>query len=316
MEYTTVGRIFNRLYRDLRETNLNESDVIEWIGEALEFLKVGESQEQAVAFLEVRNYQAIVPKGLQTVLQVARNNSYEENCVTPADVATTTEEETLSDKVFLDCNGKPIVDYEIAYYRPYFDLQWEYDPWMRSSLYQEQFTPVRLANHTLFKTLVCRESGYENLYAGRSDEYTIVGTQDKKFQFSFETGSVAVSYLRTAMDTETGYPLIPDQISFITAITYYVKWKIAEWWAWNSRDGAIGLANDNERKWLKYVKQAKNWAKMPKTIDQYQNLLEESHHLIPRLKRYYGFFGNLGREEDRTFNDPDYRKKVERYDNF
>jgi hypothetical protein len=308
MEYTTVDRIFNRLYRDLRDTNLNESNVLEWIGEALDFLKVADNQEEAIAFLEVSNYQAVVPTGLTSVLQVARNNSYvscEEAAAAVVEAAAA--EETLSDKVFLNCNGTPIVDYEIAYYRPYFDLQWEYDPWLRSSLYTSQYTPVRLANHTLFKTIVCRETGYEDLYNGQTDEYTIVGTQDKKFQFSFESGSVAVSYLRTALDTTTGYPLIPDQISHITAIVYYVKWKISEWWAWNGRDGSIGIAQDSERKWLKYVRQAKNWAKMPKSIDQYQNLLEESHQLIPRHRRYYGFFGSLGKPEDKNFNDPDHR---------
>ena len=57
IQYTTVDRIFNKLYRDLRETSLNESDVIEWIGEALDFLKVAENQEEAIAFLEVKNHQ-------------------------------------------------------------------------------------------------------------------------------------------------------------------------------------------------------------------------------------------------------------------
>tara|TARA_R110000796_G_scaffold252406_2_gene386631 strand:+ start:5848 stop:6792 length:945 start_codon:yes stop_codon:yes gene_type:complete len=310
IQYTTVDRIFNKLYRDLRETSLNESDVIEWIGEALDFLKVAENQEEAIAFLEVKNYQAVVPNGMQTVLQVARNNDYT-SCedAAAAVVAAAAEEETLSDKVFLDCNGTPIVDYEIAYYRPFFDLQWEYDPWLRSKFYQTQYTPVRLANHTLFKTLVCKEKGFDDLYQGVEDEYNIMGTVDKKFHFSFSDGSVAVSYLRNAIDQETGYPLVPDQISHTTAITYFIKWKLAEWWSWNGRNGAVGLATDNERKWLKYVRQAKNWAKMPKTIDQYQNLLEESHQLIPRLKKSYGFFGKLGRAEDRTFNDPDYRKK-------
>lgn len=315
LQYVSVDRILNKLYRDLRDTSINETDVIEWIGEALDFLKVGANQEQAVAFIEVKDYQADVPFGLQTVLQIARNNNFVpgENNICPSDVVDTVVDLGPSIPVPLDCNGTPLTDYDLAYYRPYFDLQWEYQPWTASSYYNSQYTPVRLANNTLFKTLVSKEKGFEDLYQSCEDEYTISGTIDKRFQFSFKEGSVAVSYLRNAIDPNTGYPLVPDQISYITAITYYIKWKIAEWWSWNNRDGAVGLAQDSERKWLKYCRQAKNWSKMPKSIDQYQNLLEESHYLIPRLKRYYGFFGNLGRLENRQFNDPDYRRSNNTY---
>tara|TARA_R100001377_G_scaffold85310_2_gene71538 strand:- start:6011 stop:6970 length:960 start_codon:yes stop_codon:yes gene_type:complete len=314
IQYISVTRIFNKLSRDLRGTELNESDVIEWIGEALDFLRVSGTQEESIAFITVKDHMADVPIGLQTVLQIARNNNYSsDECLTTADIADTIED-TVNNPVFLDCQGKPIVDYDVAYYRPFFDLQWEYDPWSRSNLYATQYTPVRLANHTLFGSIVCKEKGFDNLYTSKSDEYNIVGTDEKKFRFSFREGSIAVSYLKTATDEE-GYPLIPDQVSYITAITYFVKWKLAEWYAWNSRDGSVGNRDYNEKRWLKYVRQAKNWTKMPKGIDQYQNLLEESHYLIPRLKKYYGFFGNLGRSEDRVFNDPDYRKKFESYDN-
>ena len=78
-----------------------------------------------------------------------------------------------------------------------------------------------------------------------------------------------------------------------------------EWKSWNNREGAAGLVQDYERKWLKYARQAKNFMKMPKGIDQHQNLLEQSHKLIPRKRTYYGYFGSLGRLENRTFNDPD-----------
>lgn len=312
-QYTSVDRIFAKLHRELRGTTLHESDVIEWIGEALEFLQVRETQEQALAFIEVKDYEAVVPTGMQMVLQMARNNNFEASGIPEVGEVVEELEHESTDKVILDCNGQPIVDYEVAYYRPFFDLKYEYDPWCRSNLYYEQYTPIRLANHTLFKTLVCKEKGFEELYNPQQDEYTIVGTVDKKFRFSFQNGSIAVSYLRTALG-ENGYPLVPDQISYITAITYYIKWKIAEWEQWNRREGSAGLADKMEQRWLKYARQSKNWAKMPKSIDQYQNLLEESHYLIPRLKRYYGFFGKLGRAEDRLFNDPDYRRKLEFYD--
>lgn len=294
MEYTTVDRILAKFHRDLRGTDINESDAIEWIGEALEFLKVPQIQEQAVAFIEVKNNEAYLPVGLHLILQIARNNDWgpenEDAIAIPAEVV---EEVTQEES----CNPIP--------YKPYFDMQWQYINWTTSSYCQQKYTPVRLANNVFFKSLVCKE---KTPYTGSvQDEYTIVGVTDKKLRFSFSEGQVAIAYLKNALDENTGYPLVPDNIRHQTAITYYVKWKIAERFDWAGREGWSSKADKAEQKWLKYVKQSNNYMKMPKTLDDYQDLLEESHHLIPKQKRYYNYFGNLGRPEDRRFNDPDNR---------
>tara|TARA_R110000796_G_scaffold232428_1_gene350663 strand:- start:3185 stop:4066 length:882 start_codon:yes stop_codon:yes gene_type:complete len=287
MDYISVDRIFAKFYRDLKNTDLNESDVIEWIGESLEFLKVREIQEQAVIFLEVSNHEAIVPKGLQTVLQIARNNYWTEDVQSGLiEVSSSLESASTveSSSVTLNCN---------------------YNSWVSNNYYQREFTPVRLANNVFFKSLVCKEkTPYIN---SNGDEYTIVGDYSKKFRFSFETGMIALSYTKSKIDDETGYPLIPDNISYISAITYYIKWKLAERYVWDGREGFMTIANESEQRWLKYARQGKNFMKMPKSIDDYQDMLEESHHLIPKQKRYYNYFGNLGTSEDRRFNDPEQR---------
>ena len=45
---------------------------------------------------------------------------------------------------------------------------------------------------------------------------------------------------------------------------------------------------------------------MPTGVDQYQNIMEQSMYMIPRFKKYYGFFGSLGREENKAFNNSNY----------
>jgi len=315
LQYTTVDRIFSKFHRDLRGTDINESDVVEWIGEALGFLRVAQVQEQAVAFMEVKNHHADIPKNFHMVLQIARNNNWEktDKCapcniikciqtdndiedIEPCNDCSTDCEHVLT----TDCNGFILLNGDIIEYKPYFDMKLNYQPWLNSQYYKKSFTPVRLANHTLFNTIVCKEK--HDLYHSCEDEYTVVGTQEKKLRFSFSEGHVAMSYLKNAIDDTTGYPLVPDEISYITAITYYIKWKIAEWFQWNGRAGYDGITQDNERKWLKYAKQAKNYAKMPKSLDDYQDLLEQTHQLIPNHKKYYGFFGNLGKSQDVDFN--------------
>jgi hypothetical protein len=334
MEFTSVDRILSKLTREIKNTKFNEGDIIEMIGEALDFLKVKAATEQAVAMVEVSNYQAPIPNYLHSILQIARNNNWSpsnKDCVCPAELVNTTTSTSTTNNVTtttttvtkqgcltcgdlqpavntpvpLDCNGTPLTGYELSYYRPYFDSDLLFHKWSNSNYYRQQYTPVRLADSTFFNSVVCQELDQDKIYASCTDEYTIVGHGcDRVLRFSFKEGSVAVAYNKSVVDKETGYPMIPDQISFITAITYYIRWKLAEEKQWEGREGFATLAYDNERKWLKYARQAKNWAKMPKSIDDYQDLLEQSHRLIPNHKKYYGFFGSLNRQENRSFNHP------------
>lgn len=312
LQYTSIDRIISKFHRDLRGTNVNESDMVEWIGEALEFLKVSQIQEQSIAFIEVENHHAEIPNGFQMVLQIARNNEWvkenKDKC-SPENIIneiTQNNEDCLDcgdcndNMLVTDCNGYVIEDGEIVNYIPYFDLKFDYQHWLKNRLYKSKYTPVRLSNHTLYNSIVCKQKVDECI--GCIDEYTIVGTTEKRIRTSFQEGSIAMAYLKNAIDEKTGYPLIPDEISYITAITYYIKWKISEWYQWNGRQGSESMAQDNERKWLKYCRQAKNNAKMPKSIDDFQDLLEQTHYLIPNHKKYYGFFGNLGKSQQLKFN--------------
>ena len=293
MKFTTIDTILNRLYTTINPSDINEADVIEYIGEAMSFLKVREIQTQNVIIEEVKNHEVDLPKDFQAILQIAKYNSDNDDDIKLCCLAKAVEE--------CENNGEP-VDYstnELIKLKcdecgedpgeQDYDYSINYNTWISNILYKEKFTPIKLATHSFFNSLVCKEKNVP--YDKVRDEYTIVGEIEKKLRFSFKEGFVAISYLKTAVDEETGYPLIPDNISFITAITYYIKWKIAERMVWNGRQGYVPIAQDSEKHWLKYVKQATNYAKMPKGIDDYEMLLENTHHLLPPRKRYFKFFG-------------------------
>ena len=87
-EYTSVDTIFAKFSRDLRGTDLHESDIIEWIGEALGFMNVVEIQEEAIAFIEVKNHKAELPNNFKSVIQVAKYNGWKgpEDCLSPCNI--------------------------------------------------------------------------------------------------------------------------------------------------------------------------------------------------------------------------------------
>lgn len=226
--------------------------------------------------------------------------------VTPGTIDTTAFDLNTYVPTPIDCFGEPIDEYSLAYYRPYFDLQYEYSPWTNSPIYRNCFTPVRLTNHSFFDTLVAREDNYEVLYHhGIEDEYNIYGGDTLKF--SFERGQIALAYTRSILDPETGWPKIPDEVSYITACVYYVIWKMMSKEFWMGRDGSEKRMAEGERQWIHYCDQAGNKALMLEGEDEYQNFLDQRNYVLPRMNRYSGFFGKLGTPENRKFNNPDFK---------
>lgn len=317
-QFIPLDSILAKYHRDFRGLGINEGDAIEWIGEALGFAKIHGNSEEAVAYMEVKNHQCDIPNGLHYVIQIARNNQWtlanKEVCSTEAIIESLKSDEGCTtclsgdctdmyakNLVPVDCNGAIVGDYEVAYYRPFFDLQYEYTGWANKTYSSRQYTPVRLSNNSFFNSIVCTVPGMEGLYDSCQDEYTIVQDQ---LRFSFKEGFVALSYLRQVTDEETGYPMIPDDESAKAAITYYLAWKFKQREAYNHREGAAQLSADAEQHWLKYIKQFKAKTKMPSTIDDLEALKNESNYLIPRMRRYDNFFGKLGTAESRPFNNP------------
>jgi len=312
-QYTSVDRIFTKLGRELT-SDFDEGQVIEMIGESLEFIDANKSYEESIAFIEVINHQCDIPKGLHAIIQIAKNNHWEDHSGTPTICPATVAKElategtcgigkaidpfacdTDNDAVWIDCNGSPIVDYELAYYRPYFDFKDGFYRFTDSQFYRRHYTPIRLSTNSLhlLNNLVCRD--YTDSYRCNSkDEYTVVGN---KLRFSFRSGHIVLPYTRQMMDTKTGYPMIPDNISFTTAIVKYITMMKFEKEFYAGRDGAKGKLDKAESDWQWYCGQASCVDKMPNGVDEHQNLLDQRSYLLPDNNSYYKFFGNLNQPE-------------------
>lgn len=333
-QYVSMDRIFSKLIREVFET-FSEDDIIEFTGEALEFIHTSKAYEPFVAFIEVKNHQCAIPKGTHGIVQVARNNTWtgtDCNAMCPSNVISALTSPSSSsttdcavtvdsnpcafpydDALWLDCTGKPIVAYDLAYYRPYFDLKLEsFGTFSNTSYYRSAFTPIRLSTNSMFNSLVCNNDGASPYFNSRTnsnvdnskfhkDEYSIV--QKSFLRFSFENGAIALAYLKQMTDPNTGYPMIPDTISHTTAIVKYITMKTFERQFYDGRQGAQAKMEKAEQDWHWYCAQASNNEKMPNGEDEHQNLLDQRQRLLPNTNSYYGFFGNLNEPEHRVWNN-------------
>lgn len=320
-KYTSVDRVFAKIARDLGDESIVENDVIEWAGEALEAIGTVAIQEEALAFIEVENHQVKIPAGAHSIIQIARNHCWskqpkardilcpkiiKDNCCTtlPAPLTTPADHKPTI-PVALDCNGTPVNAYDLAYYRPYFDLRAEYYIWSNCNYYHQCYSPVRLSTSTFFDSVLSTENSSAQLHEEDNEKYKIV--LGEFIRFGFKEGSVAIAYNRTVVDEETGYPMIPDTYSHVEAITRYIKMKILERQCFNGREGSCGKAEKASMDWQWYCGQAGALDMMPKGVDEYQNLLDQRSYILPRNNRYFSFFGKLATPEDRKWNDPDRR---------
>ena len=317
--HVSIYRILDKLRRDLAMDDLSVSDVIEWTGEALEAIGAITQYEDALAFIEVKNYTCCIPNGTYQIKQIARNNcwnGFEENPFCPKIIQDELTTDSTDDgphiPVALDCNGTPINDYELAYYRPYFDLQAEAGYFSKSSYFDSCFSPIRQASSNFFDAVGSQE---KELYNSQLDEYKIVN-QGNVIKFSFDEGSIALAFTRPYLDDD-GYPMIPDHYSYVTAVTKYITYKVMEYRFYRNERGSDGRLMKAERDWHWYCKQAGIHALMLRGEDDYQDMLEQRIQLLPKQRRYYGFFGKLNKQELKKFNDPDNRNNYFRgYSNY
>lgn len=311
LKYTTIERIFDTV-NDMKPDGFNESDIVKWTGRALEQMKVPRIYEQAICYTAVQNFQAVIPEWTHNIIQIVKDVHYEPALQTggvcPINVITDTiPEENIEpipdcykfplpdgNPVVVDQLGKPVTEYELAYYRPYFDLKFDYLSWVNTALYKSRFVPVRLSNNSFFNTLVCQE---DIPYSSCDYEYTIIGGEI--LRFNFQEGGVIIAYERQKVDSN-GIPFIPDNESVISAIEFFIRWRYAIDDFDNHREGSQNRMAKWEEEWQWYCKQAKNDLFMPSSVDEWQNLLEGRSYLIPR-DNYYGFFGHLGKKESRRF---------------
>lgn len=276
-EYTTVDRIISMFQRNLGDEDTSEENIVEWIGEALEELYRRGSLEECVLFAQVENFAVKMPAGFKYISGILKNHRFNEvsnmECMAQPQNMDSHCNCSSEEKPSCSC-GSYITSYDGIFWEmerenhlrmnpqhtlygipiPYFQARWSFGSWYSSHMATEYFQrQVVLADSRFFKTNVMKNPGFK-LPVAQGDMYTMEG---RTVKFNFEKGQVAIAYTRIPTDLETGYPLIPDNNSYIQAIYYYVKWKVSEYYSWSGRQGFGGEADKAMALWLKYVAQAR-----------------------------------------------------------
>ena len=107
---------------------------------------------------------------------------------------------------------------------------------------------------------------------------------------SFESGDIKIKYTALKVDDE-GLPLIPDEVSYKEAITWYIKMKYFYKQA-IKEDRYRWFYQDAEIKWQKYCNQAGSKAMMP-DIFTLENIKRNFLSYIPKISSYSNSYNDL-----------------------
>lgn len=126
-----------------------------------------------------------------------------------------------------------------------------------------------------------------------SGDYTYVITGGY-IKTNLKTGYLMISYQGIPVD-ENGFPMIPDDESFLEAIYWYINMKLTypEWKAGRVRDAVY---YDAKSSWNYYRKQAYGNAMMPDG-DQLEAIKNIWLKLVPEINASQTFYSAIGQQE-------------------
>lgn len=305
IKLTSIYRLINKIKRDFDFIEIDDNKIIEWVGESLDALGTNVQYAEKVCYKAVTNYQLEMPEWSSALIQILRYNgsiTQQNICNTVSSLAdTSTTEEEASESANSCCTG--VQDEATNVYVSMEDCLFTYaisngytDLLNRISYGESNtWTPVRLTTDKFFNDKVCKIPNIPPIYKSCRDEYTIIAGDT--IRFNFETGFVAIAYLGYQLD-DNGYPLIPDDYSFLTAIEKYIIMKISEREFYSGRQGGLQRFQKSEADWHFYVRQSKNKA-MIASYDEAENLRQQQDYILPRSNIYQNHSGTINYKQTR-----------------
>jgi hypothetical protein len=293
-KYTSVKTVIAKVFSDfdLKEGDHRISDMISWVGEGLEKIgafpqfitKVTGKDDNPI--LVFSNYQCKLPADFHRLIQIAYCQS-PTGPYYPMRYATGSFEynSSVNEPAPTDVDGDGITESTLV------NLAMD----LYGLDYNQALTKIN--NEPAIRSLLVslikdKTSTVETTSSDTGDLiYVIV---DNYIKTNIASGYLMMSYQAIPTDID-GYPLVPDEVSFLEALYWYVVKKLL-YPMW--RDGRVrdAVYNDAKSSWNYYCKQAYGNAMMPNQ-DQLESFKNSWLRLIPEINEHKSFFSNLGQEQ-------------------
>ncbi len=287
-----IAKVFSDL--DLTEGTHRISDMITWAGEALEKIGAFPSLVTKVTgmddipLLEVTNYQAVLPYDFHRLVQVAYSKT-KSGPFYPVRYATgsfdTGSELTKSTTTDVVNSESALVTIAMSLYDlPYAAAlaKMNSEPAIRAQL-------NALVNAANDKSKASTATALTN----NTSDYTYLITPNH-IKMNQKDGYIMLSYQAVPTDGD-GYPLIPDDQSYMEALYWYITMKLMypEWRAGRVRDAVY---YDARRSWNFYCKQAYGNALLPNK-DQLESIKNTWLRLVPEVNEHQTSFSTIGQRQ-------------------
>lgn len=307
----SVKRVIAKVYTDLglQEGEVPVSDMIDWAAESLE--KIGAptvlttkiTGKEGIPLTPITNYQAQLPLDYFSIMQVAYTNSatgsdtfmpmkysagsFEERQGMTADATNTfisSSTAAISYVTTDDLLDLVVRLYDLTYAEALEKLNTEpeIESVLRSLIGNPPESSLSYDRNTV---------NIDQL------EYVLTPGYIKT---NVREGYLMIAYKAVPTD-EDGFPMIPDNASFMDAVYWYINMKIKyiQWSQGKIRDIIYQHA---EQKWNFYVKQAYGRAMMPATLDEMESLKNAWVRLLPVTNAADSFFKYIDQQESlRTY---------------
>jgi len=279
----SVKRVIAKVFTDLnlQEGDHRVSDMVEWAGEALEKIagfpvfinKV--MGKDGLPLLELSNYQGKLPCDFHSLIQIgyAKTSSgpfYPMRYATGSFDYGSTLTKPGSETVVVDANL-----YQVTHTTDEITIT------LGDSI-------PGFLDPLLIPTGISRDAD-----GGTWDITYLV--QGGYIKTNMASGYLMVAYQAVPTDNE-GYPMIPDNQSYMEAIYWYIAMKLMypEWAAGRVRDAVY---MDAKRSWNFYCKQAYGNAMMPNGAGQLETIKNTWHRLVEEINEHDSFFTTMGQEQ-------------------
>ena len=258
---TSIERVLAKFIRDTKISDSSLiSDLKEWIGEGIEKLETKWQLDSKYCILTITNYKTKLPCGLRSIESVTYNGKRLRN-------------------------GTPQISVE---YPPLLN---------RNNSSAFVFVPDLSITFegSIQNQMNTRISGTDIVQSGEDDNSEYYVTQLDYIKTSFKEGKIVLYFLQQPVDNK-GYPLIPDNANYLTALSWYLRMMaIGSGW----QDPIFRYA-DCEERWNIFAARAINEVKYP-NVDRMETLRMNSSRIIFPEHLYDDIFINAEQYQGTSF---------------